>query len=353
MGLILKDVGFEYAAWDALLQIALEKQPSSYLEVGTRYCDSLLRVLAGCKKNLNRIVISDIWHESYFGANNNGTQFDRSHKHVERMLKAMGYLNGEVMYLDGDSAKTIPSLDKREPFDLVLVDGDHNFESPTSANSDLENCWPLVAPGGYLVFDDVGEDQKMMALYESFFKTATDIAASYVRLDKKTGVAVAEKQSNALETSKVRAMVMPYFKASLNGIDVGCSRDPLTRYCVAFDRSDYPEVTHRGEADKLPFENEKFDWLWSSHTLEDFEDTNAVLTEWVRVLRPGGTIGLYVPHPDFYHGGNTDHKHPGFRIEELTGMLCKLGCETLMTKLDNESTPGCPRYSSLVIARKI
>jgi len=339
-----------------LLQLAIEMKPKSYLEIGTRYNDSLLRVLAGCApQKLDRIIISDIWHESYFGSGNNGTMFDRSHKHVERFLSAMGYVNGEVMYLDGDSAKTIPTLDKREPFDLILVDGDHNCDSPTAANSDLANAWPLVAPGGYLVFDDVGSDQKMMELYHSFFKAAPDVAASYVRIDKKFGVAVAEKESHALETSKVRALVMPYFKASLNGIDIGCSRDPLTRYCVAFDKPEfahYPEVTHSGDAAKLPFENETFAWIWSSHCLEDFDDTEAVLSEWLRTLKLGGSIGVCVPHPDYYHGTNDEHRHPGFRIEELIGLFTKLGCNIIMTKLDNESIPGSDHYSSIVIAQK-
>jgi SAM-dependent methyltransferase len=358
MGLALRDLGQEYCMWDALLQISLETHPMSYLEVGTRYGDSLLRVLAGTPK-MDRICIADIWHESYFGPNNNGTQFDRSHKHVERMLLAMGYSPEQVMYLDGDSNVTVPSLDTRRPFDLVLVDGDHNCDKKDAADIDLANCWPLVAPGGYLVFDDISADQKMSELFHQFFKSAPDVAARYIRMDKKFGVAVAEKESHALETSKIRHYVMPYLHGD-NGIDIGCSRDPLSRFCVAFDRSDYPEVTHRGDAQALPFENDKFDWVYSSHCLEDFEDTDKTLREWLRVLKPNGVICLYVPHPDFYPGGNSEHRHPGFRVEELTGLLTGMGCDILMTKLDNERDEykrimGLPEvygYSSLVIGRK-
>lgn len=346
MGLVLRDLGQEYCVWDALLQISLEAHPKSYLEVGSRYGDSLIRVLAG--SHPDRIVISDIWHESYFGANNNGTHFDCSHKHIERFLTGVGYRPDQIMYLDGDSAKTIPYLDKRRPFDLVLVDGDHDL---APATADLFNCWPLVAPGGYLVFDDIASDQKLSELLNSFKNNATEVAATYIRMDKKFGVAVLEKESHALETSKIRSVVLPYFRGD-NGIDIGCSRDPLTTTCVAYDRSDWPEVTHRGDADKLPFEDEKFDWVWSSHCLEDFAETEQVMREWLRVLKPGGTFGLYVPHPDFYHGGNSDHKVAGFRIEELTGFLKTLNCEPIMTKLDTESVPGMARYSTLVIARK-
>lgn len=357
MGLILKDIGNEYAVWDALQQIALEYKPRSYLEVGTRYCDSLIRVLAGTR--LDRLVIADIWHESYFGANNNGTHFDRSHKHVERMLTAMGYGPEQVMYLDGDSLKTIPYLDKRMPFDLVLVDGDHDAETdgpPVHVLGDLFNCWPLVAPGGFLVFDDIAEDQKMMEKFTQWRNNTQDIAAVYVRMDKKSGVAVAQKVEMSLETSKVRQKVLPYLRGD-NGIDIGCSRDPITRYCVAYDRSDYPEITHRGDARNLPFPDGKFDWVYSSHTLEDFAEPEIVLTEWLRVLKPGGTIALYVPHPDLYAkygGGNTDHKWPGFRVEEIQGFFKNLGVICVMGVVDDEmSDPRYPHYSTLVIGQKL
>lgn len=154
----------------------------------------------------------------------------------------------------------------------------------------------------------------------------------------------------SLETSKVRERVLPYLWGK--GIDVGCSRDPITPDCIAFDRpefSHYPEVNCVGDAQALPFEKETFDWLWSSHCLEDFEDTGATVTEWLRVIKGGGIVGLYVPHPNYYFPNNTEHKHPGFTVQEISGLLQTRGCEILMTKLDNE---GLGRYSSLAIARK-
>lgn len=359
VNLVLKDLGQEYCLWDALLQIAQEYPIKSYLEIGSRYGDSLMRVLMGAESRmsrkvihevpaLDRIVIADIWHESYFGGGpGSGTGFDRSHKHIVRFMNSLGYTGEQVIFLDGDSAQTVPLLDKRVPFDLVTVDGDHEV---TAAAKDLFNAWQLVAPGGFLVFDDVN-DQELSQLFTAFTKSVSEIGASFIRQNKKEGVAVAWKQSHNLETSKIRDQVISYFKGE--GIDVGCSRDPLTRSCVAYDQSDWPEVTVRGPADKLPFPNEHFDWLWSSHTLEDFEDTDAVITEWLRVLKPGGTIGLYVPNPDYYLPNNTDHKKAGFRELELELLLKHHGCETVLIRLDVESTPGVDRYSTLAIARKL
>lgn len=160
--------------------------------------------------------------------------------------------------------------------------------------------------------------------------------------------------SENLETSKVRDFVMIHFKDG-RGIDVGCSRDPLTADCVAFDRSDYPEVTHRGDIRKLPFKDGEFDWLWSSHALEDLEDTAGALKEWLRVVRPGGAIGLYVPHPELYAkygSGNTDHKFPGFTPERMKELLEAQNCKIIESWVDDDSDKYCPRYSTLVIARK-
>jgi predicted O-methyltransferase YrrM len=42
--------------------------------------------------------------------------------------------------------------EKADAFDLVLVDGDHSFEG---GMADLVNVWPLVKPGGAVVFHDI------------------------------------------------------------------------------------------------------------------------------------------------------------------------------------------------------
>ena len=357
MPLVLRDLGNEYSNWDCLLQIAAEYPVKSFLEVGTRYGDSLLRVLAGVMHSdfphrLERIVISDCWHVSYFGAGNNGTQFGQNHQHIERMLTGLGYTREQVTFLDGDSGKTIPTLDKHKLFDLVHVDGDHDKEP---ARADLFNCWPLVAQGGFLVFDDIQSDEHMAPLWHYFCMNATDIAEVQTRTNKKQGVGVARKQVHGLETTKIRPHVMKYFDIG-SGIDIGSSRDPLTKTCVAYDKSDWPEVTRRGDVRSLPFADNEFDWAWSSHTLEDLSDPHAGIREWLRVIKPGGLLGLYVPHPELYAkygGGNTDHQYPGFYPEDLEKILISQNCEIIESRVDDDiSVREFPHYSTLVVARK-
>jgi predicted O-methyltransferase YrrM len=76
---------------------------------------------------------------------------------------------GRRAFLDGNSRDTIPALmpEKAGHFDLVLVDGDHSYEG---AMADLENVWPLVRPGGCVVFHDITHPShlELQACFDAF-----------------------------------------------------------------------------------------------------------------------------------------------------------------------------------------
>ena len=52
-------------------------------------------------------------------------------------------------------------------------------------------------------------------------------------------------------------------------------------------------IISRGE--RLPFKNESFDYLISSHTLEHIKNTESVFKEWLRVLKVGGLMVVVMP----------------------------------------------------------
>jgi SAM-dependent methyltransferase len=101
------------------------------------------------------------------------------------------------------------------------------------------------------------------------------------------------------------------------GIDVGGGVDslalfaelfPLIRNVVTYDRA-------QGDAQKLAnVDDASFDFLYSSHCLEHLVDPAAALSNWIRVVRPGGHLVVNVPDEDLYEQGvwpptyNTDHK---------------------------------------------
>lgn len=118
-----------------------------YLEIGTREGDSLRVVLEENAGTLQSVWVSDLWGTDYGGTGRG------NHRHIDQLLDDFNY-DGRRVFLDGNSRDTIPALmpEKSEAFDLVLVDGDHSYEG---GKADLENVWPLVKPGGAVLFHDI------------------------------------------------------------------------------------------------------------------------------------------------------------------------------------------------------
>jgi hypothetical protein len=123
-----------------------KKKILTYLEIGTREGDSLKAVIEH-NPSLKEIIVSDIWGSNYGGSGRG------NHIHISELLKSMNFL-GSVVFLDGDSKQTIPSIkDKYSSFfDLILVDGDHSYEG---GMIDLENVFNLCKPNGIILFDDI------------------------------------------------------------------------------------------------------------------------------------------------------------------------------------------------------
>ena len=135
--------------WDlaaALRQLAHGLNPSSYLEIGIRRGKSMAMVAATCPEVA--IFGFDLWMSPYGGADNPGPDFVRCE------MQRLGH-TGPLTFTNGDSNVTVTDFSRLHPgirFDLITVDGDHSDEG---AWTDLVNTAQLVAPGGYIVFDDL------------------------------------------------------------------------------------------------------------------------------------------------------------------------------------------------------
>lgn len=134
----------QFAHEDALARLCRAHNPKAYLEVGVWDGDSLRVVLDN--SNPARLALCDLWSGKY-------ERGYADHAHIAEQLRQRGY-KGTVEYIDGNSHMLLPTLQPRllEAFDLILVDGDH---TETGARADLNDCWPLLAVGGHLVFDDL------------------------------------------------------------------------------------------------------------------------------------------------------------------------------------------------------
>lgn len=115
------------------------------------------------------------------------------------------------------------------------------------------------------------------------------------------------------ETSKIRDQVIGYCQG--NGLDIGHGGDPIKPTAITIDLpegmancGDHP-TNIVGDARTLPwFRDDSLDYIYSSHTLEDMEDMNGPLYDWVRVLRPGGRLVLILPDQKRYEKHCRDHE---------------------------------------------
>ena len=79
-------------------------------------------------------------------------------------------------------------------------------------------------------------------------------------------------------------------------LHLGCGKRNFGEGWTHIDAGNFPHITSHNIV-SLPFDDSSCDLIYASHVIEYFdrEEIVAVLTEWHRVLRSGGTIRLAVP----------------------------------------------------------
>ncbi len=163
------------------------------------------------------------------------------------------------------------------------------------------------------------------------------------------------------ETSKCRARLAPY--CSGYGVDLGFGGDPIVDHAI---RVDFPRpyssvgrasVQLGGDASRLPwFADNVLDFVYSSHLLEDFEDTEGALREWLRVLKPRGRLVLFCPDERVYRAHcdrtgqpyNEHHRHADFSLEKVKRILERIGGTRVL-----HENPLVDAYSWEVVVEKV
>lgn len=161
------------------------------------------------------------------------------------------------------------------------------------------------------------------------------------------------------ETTKHRELFLPYCVG--NGLDIGFGGDPITPTAICFDLPNrYSFVGNssqhiEGNAEDLSiFSDSKLDYVYSSHCIEDFEDTEKVLLEWLRVVKVGGYLCLLFPDEQQYRRMsdtcNVAHKYLEFGLKFLLDIISKIpNIEIIEAKELFENND----YNCMVIARKM
>jgi predicted SAM-dependent methyltransferase len=150
-----------------------------------------------------------------------------------------------------------------------------------------------------------------------------------------------------------------------NGLDIGFGGALIVPNAIGVDREEgtplrrgdpNPSPTHlAGDAGRLYwFKDNVLDFVFSSHCLEDFEDTTTILIEWCRVIKPGGYLVLFLPDEKTYRNlvgeGNKAHKHDDFGLDYLLKCMAKLPEMKVVHSMFPVSNN---KYSFDLVARKL
>ncbi len=116
--------------------------------------------------------------------------------------------------------------------------------------------------------------------------------------------------------------LLQFCKNMGKGANVGCGHRKISEKAIGIDIDKNSAADIICPGDILPFRNGELDYVVSCHALEHFDDTGRVLSEWKRVVRRGGVIGIVVPDDRIIDtlSLNPDHKKaftPEIMIEEV------------------------------------
>lgn len=135
-------------------------------------------------------------------------------------------------------------------------------------------------------------------------------------------------KSHRSETGKVRKLVLPYCIGY--GCDIGFGGDKVKKDAVGIDLP--IPYTHTGSDpidiacdvinEDIPVPDDTFDYVYSSHLIEDLPNTVEGLNKFIRVLKPGGNLILVFPDQQAYENIckktgqplNIHHKHPNMGL---------------------------------------
>lgn len=152
------------------------------------------------------------------------------------------------------------------------------------------------------------------------------------------------------EVDHCRHRLMRYCKGQ--GLDLGCGFSKIRTEAIGIDLYS-PTADMNADARNLEcYPSGHFNYVFSSHLLEEIENTEATLREWLRILKPGGNLVLYQADRDKYYPFgdprcNKAHRHH-FKKEELWAILEKIDGVKLLHSQD----PVGNEWSFELVAQK-
>jgi SAM-dependent methyltransferase len=141
------------------------------------------------------------------------------------------------------------------------------------------------------------------------------------------------------------AVILQYYRGGVH-LDIGCGARKITASAIGVDLSTgaVPYVSASVNVlspahDLRVFSNDSVDFISAMHSFEHYDNPVEVLSEWHRVLKTGGRIGMIVPSRDglipdkeAFHGEHKfDYDASAFRklASEFQGRFQILALDTL------------------------
>ena len=109
------------------------------------------------------------------------------------------------------------------------------------------------------------------------------------------------------ETSKIRHLVINYCNGY--GCDIGFGGDKIMKEkCDGIDYANPYAYTGKDKVDiicnvmndPIPVKDNRYDYVYSSHLIEDFVNTNEALIKFIRILKSNGNLILVFPDQKKY-----------------------------------------------------
>lgn len=183
------------------------------------------------------------------------------------------------------------------------------------------------------------EDNMSNITVDEVFDTVNKIIPNITGVEKRT------------ETSKCRNRMLMHCQGK--GLDLGHGGDKICKDAIGVDHfKQSPQDIVSDVRDLSAIPDKSVDYVYSSHCLEDLEDTEGALREWLRPLKTGGHLILYLPHKDYYPNVGTPEANPGhkydFREKDIIDLLDKIGLTEVI------HTAVYPKeYSFELVAKKV
>jgi 2-polyprenyl-3-methyl-5-hydroxy-6-metoxy-1,4-benzoquinol methylase len=180
------------------------------------------------------------------------------------------------------------------------------------------------------------------------------------------GDEVAQVKS-AEEAAALRAAPYGYDLKDLNGLNIGCGDRVISNYIQPVDvmRRSIGDQSSAGVhhaltehallslPDQLPYAPESIDFIVALHMLEHVEDPVGIVDHWLNILKPGGGIGLVLPHWKYTWDSRKDGAPFGHKWNPTPALLRDLFARHWSSKSDLISVESYPfKISFDVVLRK-